>query len=99
LIRANLNHYHETRRRGAVTRTNPTPPGREDPMYRHMPTCPQGSVTHHRLHWLFNPSAEVETEPFRHDLVARLRRQIADGLYETPEKWEAALDRLAEELA
>ena len=67
-------------------------------MYRHMPTCPRKPVPHNRLHWLFNPPIEVETEEFRHDLVARVRRAIADGAYDTPEKWEAALDRLAEEL-
>jgi hypothetical protein len=63
-----------------------------------MPTCPQKPVTHNRLYWLFNAPVEIETEAFRHDLVARIRRQIADGVYDTPEKWEAALDRLAEEL-
>jgi hypothetical protein len=68
-------------------------------MYRHMPTCPQRPVSHNRLYWLFKaPPVEEETEAFRHDLVARVRRQIADGVYETPEKWQAALDRLAEEL-
>ena len=41
------------------------------------------------------------TEPFlprdpeiRADLVARVRREIAAGTYETEEKWEIALDRL-----
>jgi len=68
-------------------------------MNRHMPICPRKPVPHNRLHWLFNPPVEVETEEFRHDLVARVRRAIADGAYDTPEKWEAALDRLAEELA
>ena len=67
-------------------------------MYRHMLTRPQQPVSHNRLHWLFTPSVEEETEVFRHDLVARVRRQIADGVYETPEKWQAALDRLAEDL-
>jgi|GEM_PF-5837371 hypothetical protein len=68
-------------------------------MYRHMPTCPQRPFSRNRLDWLFNPPpAEAETEEFRHDLVARIRRQIADGVYETPEKWQAALERLAEEL-
>lgn len=67
-------------------------------MYQHMPTRPHRPVSHNRLHWLFNAPVEVETEPFRHDLVARIRRQIADGVYETPEKWDAALDRLADEL-
>jgi hypothetical protein len=67
-------------------------------MYRHVPTCPQKPVSVNRLAWLFNPPVETETEEFRHDLVARIRRQIADGVYETPEKWQAALDRMAEEL-
>jgi hypothetical protein len=30
--------------------------------------------------------------------VIRIRRQIAEGTYETPEKWEQALDRLLEDL-
>lgn len=67
-------------------------------MYRHTPTRPRKPVAHNRLHRLFNPPVEVETETFRHDLVARIRRQIADGVYETPDKWQAALERLAEDL-
>jgi hypothetical protein len=34
----------------------------------------------------------------RVDLVARVRREIAAGTYDTPERWEAALDRLLEHL-
>jgi anti-sigma28 factor (negative regulator of flagellin synthesis) len=34
----------------------------------------------------------------RLDLIARVRQEIADGTYDTPEKWEAALDRLLERL-
>jgi hypothetical protein len=67
--------------------------------YRHVPTCPQTSVGSNRLSWLFNMPSELETEEFRHDLVARVRRAIADGAYDTPERWETALERLAEELA
>jgi len=33
-------------------------------------------------------------KPFRAELVARVRREIAEGKYETPEKLEAALERL-----
>jgi anti-sigma28 factor (negative regulator of flagellin synthesis) len=36
--------------------------------------------------------------PIREDLVARVRQEIADGTYETPEKWEIALDRLLDRL-
>jgi hypothetical protein len=32
--------------------------------------------------------------PIRVELVQRIRREIAQGTYETPEKWEAALDKL-----
>jgi hypothetical protein len=40
---------------------------------------------------LVSPPTEV-----RVGLVARVRREIAAGAYETPEKWEAAFDRLLE---
>ena len=36
--------------------------------------------------------------PIRMDLVKRVRKEIADGTYDTDEKWEAALDRLLERL-
>lgn len=32
----------------------------------------------------------------RRELVARIRREIAEGLYDTPEKFEAALSRLSD---
>jgi hypothetical protein len=67
-------------------------------MYRDMPTCPHNPVSHNRLSWLFNAPAEPESERFRRDLVARVRREIAEGVYETPEKWQAALERLVEDL-
>ena len=35
----------------------------------------------------------------RIDRVAEIRRQIADGQYETPEKLDAALDRFLDQLA
>jgi hypothetical protein len=41
------------------------------------------------------PSYEPE---FRKELVKRIRREIAAGTYDTPEKWEAALERLRERL-
>jgi negative regulator of flagellin synthesis FlgM len=33
----------------------------------------------------------------RHEKVEEIRGQIAAGVYDTPEKWEVALDRLADE--
>jgi hypothetical protein len=36
--------------------------------------------------------------PIRKGLVERVRREIAAGTYDTPEKWEAALDRLSKRL-
>jgi hypothetical protein len=59
-------------------------------MYRYMPTCPRDSVPHNRLSWLFDAPHEAEGDAIRLDLVERVRREIAEGTYETPEKWEAA---------
>lgn len=67
-------------------------------MYRHMPTCPQVPVPHNRLAWLFAGPQETEADDIRLDLVERVRREIAEGTYETPEKWEAALAGLARDL-
>jgi hypothetical protein len=36
--------------------------------------------------------------PIRWELVDRVRQEIADGTYETPEKWDVALDRLMDRL-
>jgi hypothetical protein len=97
LIRANLNLYDDLSPwRGDPHKSHVV--RNEDPMYRDMPTCPHKPVSHNRLYWLFNAPAEPQGETFRHDLVARVRREIADGVYDTPEKWQAALDRLAEDL-
>jgi hypothetical protein len=77
-------------------------------MYRHGPSCLKGPVSRARRCWVYpgpeertpeTPSspdlpAEGPTRGIRHDLVARVRAEIAAGTYDTPEKWEAALDRL-----
>ena len=40
-----------------------------------------------------------EEEPMiRQELVERVRREIAAGVYDTPAKWDAALDRLLERI-
>jgi negative regulator of flagellin synthesis FlgM len=41
----------------------------------------------------------AEVGEVRHDLVARIRSEIADGTYETPEKLDQAIDRVLDELA
>ena len=51
-----------------------------------------------------SPAAEAairaeESGEVRHDLIARIRREIEQGTYETPDKLEQALDRLLDELA
>lgn len=43
-------------------------------------------------------AAEKADAPIRADLVARLRSEIDSGAYETPEKLDAALDRLMDEM-
>lgn len=50
------------------------------------------------------PNAKIDNEPpeddptIRMELVERVRREIAAGDYDTPARWEAALDRLLDRL-
>lgn len=39
-----------------------------------------------------------DAKPIRTELVERVRKEIAAGTYDTPEKWEAALDCLLDRL-
>jgi hypothetical protein len=45
------------------------------------------------------PPQAVPGDPtIRYELVARVRREIAAGTYDTPDKWEKTLDRLFAQL-
>ena len=74
-------------------------------MHNHGPTCLEGPVSRQRTWWKAldpvalepTPATGVAEEPedgMRLELVERVRREIAAGIYDTPEKWEIALDRL-----
>jgi hypothetical protein len=75
-------------------------------MIRHGPTCLDGPLTKDRGWWAAGENREAvltagdarETE-FRPDLVRRVRAEIAAGTYDTPEKWDLALDRLLDRLS
>lgn len=44
------------------------------------------------------PTDSAPQSGIRQELVDRIRREIAEGTYDTPEKWEAALDLLLRQL-
>jgi hypothetical protein len=79
-------------------------------MHQHQPSCLQGPVTGCRDWWADSSDREIrfmdhppddqlrEQRPIRMELVERVREAIAQGNYETPEKWEIALSRLLERL-
>lgn len=69
-------------------------------MFRHRPSCLEGPVSRGLTRWRSGKRGRDNrnSEGIRVELVARIRRAIADGHYETPEKWEAALDRLFQRL-
>lgn len=49
--------------------------------------------------WPSPPRDEArEDRPIRTELVARVRREIAEGTYDTPEKFDKALDKLLRRL-
>ncbi len=73
----------------------------------------QGPVTRSRLWWCATSldapktpgpedaeeTASPDEAPIRWQLVERVRREIAAGVYETSGKWETALDRLLERIS
>jgi hypothetical protein len=78
-------------------------------MHQHASTCLKGPVSRARRSWKRGPDQAKEStrrrarpsssgpdDGIRHDLVARVRQEIAAGTYDTPEKWQAALDRFLE---
>lgn len=42
--------------------------------------------------------AKLKTNDIRHDKVAAIRQQIAEGTYETPEKLDGAIEKLMDDL-
>ncbi|MCC6418103.1 MAG: flagellar biosynthesis anti-sigma factor FlgM [Gemmataceae bacterium] len=76
-------------------------------MRTHNPTCLEGPITGTRNWWhMAEPelpprkaTRQGDDEPlFRAGLVEEVRREIAAGTYDTPEKWESALERLLKRL-
>lgn len=66
-------------------------------MAHHGPICLQGPRSLERYDWQEEKEHQDDVT-FRADLVARVRREIAEGIYDTPEKMEIALDRLLDRL-
>ena len=70
-------------------------------MQKHSPSCLPGPVSGARPWWQHletNEESQTSNEKqpmFRAALVEQIRREIVAGTYDTPEKWEIALDRLA----
>ncbi len=69
-------------------------------MQFHGPCTLRGPLTLDRPWWmeLRRAARKRSADSVRADLVARVRRQIAAGTYDTPDRWEAALDKLAQRL-
>ena len=70
-------------------------------MLRHKASCLSGPVSKARRSWsecTEQPKKARDESTFRADLVARLRREIADGTYDTPAKMHIALERLLNRL-
>jgi len=76
-------------------------------MYCHVPEGMDGPVSASRGGWMHSysrrqpgdhpaPSDPVPSRPksIRTDLVERVRKEIASGTYDTPEKMDMALERL-----
>jgi hypothetical protein len=73
-------------------------------MHTHGKSCLEGPISGTREWWRHleaynDPSPNSEKEPmFRAGLVEQIRREIAAGTYDTPEKMEIAIERLLKRL-
>ena len=75
-------------------------------MHAHGPSCLPGPITRDPDWWsvpagfdsLFNGDGARHAAAVRRPLVERVRREIAAGTYDTPEKLEVALERLLRRL-
>jgi hypothetical protein len=83
-------------------------------MHEHGPNCLEGPIRGSTAWWrglapvpepaeaaakaIRKKSSKTEDTGIREALVARIRSEIEAGTYDTPRKWEAALDRLLERL-
>ena len=70
-------------------------------MLRHKASCLSGPVSKNRRSWsqsLGKPRTPRDENTIRADLVARVRREIAEGTYDTPQKLDIALERLLNRL-
>ena len=74
-------------------------------MYRHGPSCRGAIPVRQRVRWKKSrpeitlrktPENALSSDepPIRVELVRRVRQAIAEGAYETPERWHGALERL-----
>jgi hypothetical protein len=69
-------------------------------MYRHGPGCLDGPLSAERPWWDPLPPQQApsdvndSTPLLRSELISRVRREIAEGTYDTEEKWNLALERL-----
>ncbi|WP_020472899.1 hypothetical protein [Zavarzinella formosa] len=86
--------------------------GADQPMNKPAPRRPRGASIRNRVlrrttltnatdrtsQEGLNMNTQVMEPDIRADLVARVRREISEGLYDTPEKFEAALSRLSDNI-
>jgi hypothetical protein len=64
-------------------------------MHTHGPSCLPGPIIRDRDWWSLPAGADsLADAPIRPHLVERVRREIAAGTYDTPEKLELALAHL-----
>jgi hypothetical protein len=70
-------------------------------MYRNDLSCPSSDCLAETPMTLTASKTEAAASPgtIRQDLVARVRLQIAAGTYDSPERWDAALDCLCSDLS
>ena len=60
---------------------------------------PSSAMPHFQEGSRLEPKLLKDSTGIRHELVARVRQEIHAGIYDTPAKFDAALERMFEHLA
>ena len=91
-------HGEKSRRQPAPSRGRLAAPRGRFLMTMHAPCVLKGPVTLDSGLWARPHSRKRRSRGIRADLVARVRAEIAAGTYDTPQKWDQALDKLSRQL-
>ncbi len=94
----NINNINSTRGVQSARFENMAKPAQAEPANGQIEDELEISTTARRLSATSETTRAAESGEIRYDLVNRLREEIANGTYDTPQRFDAAMERLLSRL-